>query len=59
MGRKRDTVRQRDDVSRRRCGTEEGKEGDDVSWANVNLTGPKNEENTHSRFNWYKWTVKI
>jgi hypothetical protein len=48
MGRKRDTVRQCDDVSRRRCGTEEGKEGDDVSWANVNLTGPKNEENTHS-----------
>jgi hypothetical protein len=41
MGRKRDTVRQRDDVNRRRCDTEEGKEGDDVSWANVNQLGRK------------------
>jgi hypothetical protein len=36
-----------------------GKRGDDISWADVNLTGPKNKENSHGRFNWYKWTVKI
>jgi hypothetical protein len=35
------------------------KGGDDVNWANVNLTGPKNEENSHGRFSWYKWMVKI
>jgi hypothetical protein len=27
-------------------GREKG--GDDASWADVNLTGPKNEENSHS-----------
>jgi hypothetical protein len=36
-----------------------GKEGDDASWADVNLTGPKNEENPCGRFSWYKWTLKI
>jgi hypothetical protein len=36
-----------------------GKGGDDVSWANANLTGPNNEENARGRFNCYKWTVKI
>jgi hypothetical protein len=29
---------------------ERGKEGDNVSWADVNLTGPKNEENLRGRF---------
>jgi hypothetical protein len=33
--------------------------GDDASWVDVNLIGPKNEENSRSRFNCYKWTVKI
>jgi hypothetical protein len=28
-----------------------GKRGNDVSWANVNLTRPKNEENLCDRFN--------
>jgi hypothetical protein len=41
MRRKRDTERRHDDVGQRRGGTEEGKGGDDVSWADVNLTGPK------------------
>jgi hypothetical protein len=36
-----------------------GKRGDDASWADVNLTRLKNEENLRDRFNWYKWTVKI
>jgi hypothetical protein len=36
-----------------------GKEGDDASWADMNLTGPKNKENSHPRFSCYKWTVKI
>jgi hypothetical protein len=27
------------------------KGGDDASWADVNLTGPKNKKNTRSRFN--------
>jgi hypothetical protein len=31
-----------------------GKGGDDVSWADVNLTGQKNKENTHGRFSCYK-----
>jgi hypothetical protein len=34
----------------RRCGT---------SWADTNLTAPKNEENLRGRFNCYKWTMKI
>jgi hypothetical protein len=38
-------------------GTEKG--GDDASWANTNLSEPKNEENSRDRFSWYKWTVKI
>jgi hypothetical protein len=36
-----------------------GKEGDDASWADVNLTGPKNKENSRGRFSCYKWMVKI
>jgi hypothetical protein len=35
------------------------KRRDDASWADVNLTGPKSEENTHGRFSFFKWTVKI
>jgi hypothetical protein len=31
-----------------------GKGGNNASWADVNLTGPKNEENQHDRFSWYK-----
>jgi hypothetical protein len=38
-------------------GREKG--GDDTSWTDANLNGPKNEENSHGRFSWYKWTVKI
>jgi hypothetical protein len=26
---------------------ERGKGGDDTNWADVNLTGPKNKENSH------------
>jgi hypothetical protein len=36
-----------------------GKERDDVSWTNANLTGPKNKETPRVRFSWYKWMVKI
>jgi hypothetical protein len=31
-----------------------GKEGDDTSQAQANLTGPKNEENPRGRFSCYK-----
>jgi hypothetical protein len=31
-----------------------GKGGDDISWADVNLTGPKNKENSRGEFNCYK-----
>jgi hypothetical protein len=44
----------REDAAPRR-----GKRGNNASWANVNLIGPKNEKNTHGRFSWYKWMVKI
>jgi hypothetical protein len=37
---------------------EREKGGDDVSWANVNLTGLKNKENPHGQFNCFKWMVK-
>jgi hypothetical protein len=30
------------------------KRGDDVSWADTNLIGPKNKENLCGRFSWYK-----
>jgi hypothetical protein len=33
-------------------GREKG--GDDASWTDANLTGPKNEENPHSRFSCFK-----
>jgi hypothetical protein len=36
-----------------------GKGGDNVSWADANLTGPKNEENSRDRFSCYTWTMKI
>jgi hypothetical protein len=32
-----------------------GKGGNDASWADANLTGPKNEENPRDRFSWYEW----
>jgi hypothetical protein len=48
MGRKRDTARRCDDVSRRRGGTREGKGRDDASRADANLTGPKNKKNPHA-----------
>jgi hypothetical protein len=44
MGRKRDTVRQRDDINRRRGALRREKGGDDVSWADANLTRPKNKK---------------
>jgi hypothetical protein len=31
-----------------------GKAGDDAHWADTNLIGPKNEENSRGRFSWYK-----
>jgi hypothetical protein len=31
-----------------------GKGGDDTSWADVNLTEPKNEENPSGRFSCFK-----
>jgi hypothetical protein len=46
MGRKRDTARRHSDVVRRRSGTRERKGGDNASWADMNLTGPKNEGNS-------------
>jgi hypothetical protein len=36
-----------------------GNGGDDVSWDDVNVTGPKNKENQHGQFSYYKWMVKI
>jgi hypothetical protein len=35
-----------------------GKEGDDVSWPETNLTRPRNEENPSGRSSCYIWTVK-
>jgi hypothetical protein len=37
---------------------EREKGGDDVSWANVNLTELKNKENPHGQFSCFKWMVK-
>jgi hypothetical protein len=31
-----------------------GKGADGASWIDANLTWPKNEENLHGRFSWYK-----
>jgi hypothetical protein len=59
MSSKRDTAWQRDNVDWRRGSIREGKEVVNVSWADVNLTGSRNEENQRDRFNWYKWTMKI
>jgi hypothetical protein len=42
-------VRWRNDVGRRRGGTGRGKGGENVSWADVNLTGPKNKENSYGQ----------
>jgi hypothetical protein len=47
MVRKCDTTQQRDDVDRMRDNTRREKGVDDVSWANANLTVPKNKENQH------------
>jgi hypothetical protein len=38
---------------------EREKGGDDASWADANITEPKNKENSYGRFSCYKWTVKI
>jgi hypothetical protein len=38
-------------------GREKG--GDDVSWADMNLSKSKNKKNSYDRFNYFKWTVKI
>jgi hypothetical protein len=35
-----------------------GKGGDDASWADTNLTNPKNEENPRGRFRCYKMDSK-
>jgi hypothetical protein len=43
MGRKCGTVRWRDNASRRRGDTKGEKGGDDASWADANLTRPKNK----------------
>jgi hypothetical protein len=59
MRRKRDTMRWHGDIDRRRGDTGEGKGGDKASWADVNITGPKNEKNSCGQFSCYKWTVKI
>jgi hypothetical protein len=37
---------------------EREKRGDDVSWANVNLTELKNKENPYGQFSCFKWMVK-
>jgi hypothetical protein len=33
--------------------------GDDPSWADANLTGPKNEKNSRGQFSYFKWMMKI
>jgi hypothetical protein len=38
---------------------ERKKEGDDTSWDDANLTGPKSKENSRGRFSCYKWMMKI
>jgi hypothetical protein len=38
---------------------ESGKRVDNISWADVNLTGPKNKEKLCGRFNCYNWMMKI
>jgi hypothetical protein len=55
-------VTQRGDVATSaggEVGPGRGKGGAVASWANVNLAGPKNKENPHSQFSYYKWMVKI
>jgi hypothetical protein len=54
MGKKRDMTRRRDDVSGGEVTPRRGKGGDDTSWADMNLTRPKNEKNSCSRFSCYK-----
>jgi hypothetical protein len=36
-----------------------GRGKEETKSADANLTEPKNKENIHSRFSWYKLTVKI
>jgi hypothetical protein len=43
MERKRNMAQRRGKIGQRRGGTEEGKGGDDASWVDTNLTGPKNK----------------
>jgi hypothetical protein len=59
MGRKCDMLRREMTSVRGEAAPKRGKGGNDTSWAGVNFTGPKNNENSHGRFSWYKWTVKI
>jgi hypothetical protein len=56
------SVTQRDGVmasARGEAALGRGKGVDGTCWADANVTGPKNEENSHGRFSCYKWTVKI
>jgi hypothetical protein len=59
MGMKCDTARWHDDICRRRDGTGRRKGGGNASWSDMNLTAPKNKENSHGQFSYYKWTLKI
>jgi hypothetical protein len=59
MEKKRDTVRQAMTAGGEAApGRENG--GDDASWADTNVTKPKNEKkNSRNQFSYFKWTVKI
>jgi hypothetical protein len=59
MGRKCDMARWHGNVGGGEVTPRRGKGGDDISWADANLTGPRTEENSSSRFSCYKWMVKI
>jgi hypothetical protein len=53
------TVRQRGNDGWRRGYSREEKGGNDASWADMNFTGLKNEENPHDQFRCFKWIIKI
>jgi hypothetical protein len=46
-------------LARGEVALERGKGGENANLTDANLTGPKNTENTHHRFNYYKWMMKI
>jgi hypothetical protein len=57
-------------MGRKRCGgvvmsaggeaaVERERGGEDASWANMNLTGPRTEGIPRDRFKCYKWTMNI